>query len=405
MNISIVHPYRIHANAVGGSTRVFELAQFLARRRHRVAVFSHADRTINGACPVLADLGVEQHVFDLPVPSRLTQARWLFDESKPYYVHWNVNPAMASALAAAAPTTDVVHLELGYMAPAIAALPACVVRGLAEQEVMPLMLERLERVDWRERSTYERVAPLMRRRAIAFDRRTLPAFDLLYGINEREAAYLRDASGRDAAVLPHVVSVARFAASLPDEQDRATVMFVGNFQHRPNVHAARWFVQEIWPQVVSRVPFARCEFVGPGLDTASQTALTVPGVAVSGYQPDLAACYRRATVVINPVISGGGMRGKVLEAMASAAAVVSTSVGLEGIAASAGQHCIVADDAASFADGIVSYVTNPVMRRAHGDAARRLISQNYDAPAVFARLESDYQRAVDARRQGLRTSA
>jgi hypothetical protein len=45
------------------------------------------------------------------------------------------------------------------------------------------------------------------------------------------------------------------------------------------------------------------------------------------------------------------------------------------------------------------------MRRAHGDAARRLIAQHYDAPVVFARLESDYQQAVDARRQALRTTA
>ena len=404
MNIAIVHPYRIHAGAVGGSTRVFELARFLARR-HRVSVFSHADRTIAGACPVLADLGVQQHVFELPAPSRWTQARWLMDRSKPYYAHRNVNPAMAAALAAAGETIDAVHLELGYMAPAIESMPAGVVRGLAEQEVMPLMLERLAGVDWRERSNYERVAPLMRQRAVAFDRRTVAAFDLLYGITERDAAYLAAAAGREAAVLPHIVSVARFAPAQPNEQDRATVMFVGNFEHRPNVHAARWFVREVWPQILARVSFARCEFVGPGMDSASQQALMAPGVVVSGYQPDLPACYRRATVVINPVISGGGMRGKVLEAMASAAAVVSTTVGLDGIAATPEQHCRVADNAASFAAGVVSYLTDPSKRRAHGDAARRLISQNYDAPAVFARLESDYERVVDARRHGLRTSA
>jgi polysaccharide biosynthesis protein PslH len=404
MNIAIVHPYQIHAGAVGGSTRVFELARFLARR-HRVAVYTHADGTGNAGCPVLAEMGVEQHLFPLPRPSRPMQARWLLDPDTPYYVHRNRNAAMATALAAAADSIDVVHLELGYLAPAIERMGAGVVRGLTEQEVMPLMLERLGRVPWRERDLYERIAPLMRERAVRFDRRTLPAFDLVYGITANDSAYLGAAARRRAAILPHVVSMSRFAAATPHEQLPATVLFVGNFAHRPNVHAACWFMRDIWPRVAAQVPTARCEFVGPGVDPALQRRLAAPTTVIAGYQQDLAACYRRATVVVNPVVSGGGMRGKVLEAMASATALVSTTVGIEGVAAMSGSHCTVADDAGAFAEAILAYLTNPLLRRAHGEAARRLVAQHYDAPVVFARLESDYQAAVDDRRHALRTTA
>ena len=404
MNIAIVHPYQVHAGAVGGSTRVFELARFLARR-HRVALYTHADGTGNAGCPVLAEMGVEQHVFPLPRPSRPMQVRWLLDPDTPYYVHRNRNAAMAAALAAAADSIDVVHLELGYLAPAIERMGAGVVRGLAEQEVMPLMLERLDRVPWRERSVYECIAPRMMERAVRFDRRALPAFDLVYGITARDSAYLAASARRAAAVLPHVVSMSRFTATMPHEQESARVLFVGNFAHRPNVHAASWFMRDIWPRVAAQVETARCEIVGPGMDRALQRSLSAPTTVISGYQPDLAACYRRATVVVNPVISGGGMRGKVLEAMASATALVSTAVGIEGVAATSGSHCTVADDPSAFAEAIVAYLTNPLLRRAHGEAARRLVAQHYDAPVVFARLESDYQAAVDARRHALRTTA
>ncbi|MGH9221125.1 MAG: glycosyltransferase [Vicinamibacterales bacterium] len=404
MNIVIVHPYQIHAGAVGGSTRVFELTRFFARR-HRVAVYTYADGTGNAGCPVLAQMGVEQHIFPLPRPSRPLQARWLLDSSAPYYVHRNRNAAMATALAAAADAVDVVHLELGYMAPAIEQMGGGVIRGLAEQEVMPLMLERLGCVPWRERSVYECIAPLMIERAVRFDRRALPLFDLVYGITARDSAFLAASARRPAAVLPHVVSMSRFTASMPHEQEPARVLFVGNFAHRPNVHAASWFMRDIWPRVAAQVETARCEIVGPGMDRALQRRVSSPATVISGYQPDLAACYRRATVVVNPVISGGGMRGKVLEAMASAAALVSTTVGLEGVAAISGSHCTVADDPRAFAEAIVAYLTNPLLRRAHGEAARRLVAQQYDAPVVFARLESDYQAAVDARRHAWRTPA
>jgi polysaccharide biosynthesis protein PslH len=404
MKIAIVHPYQVHAAAIGGTSRVFELTRFLARR-HSVSVYTHADTVPAPICPTLTAAGVEQYIFPLPRPSRLAQVRWLADRSSPYYVRRNINPAMAAALTAAAGSVDVVHLELGYMTPAIEKMSGAVVRCLAEQEVMPMMLERLGRVAWADRSAYERAAPLMRERAVRFDARTLPAFDVLYGITARDAQYLAAAANKPVAVLPHVVALSRFTAAGQEEQDPATVLFVGNFSHRPNVHAARWFIREIWPRVRASVDGARCDIVGAGMDAELSRALAAPGVTATGYQPDLAACYRHATVVVNPMISGGGMRGKVLEAMASAAAIVSTTVGVEGIAAVSGLHCTVADDAAAFGEAVAVYLNNPMLRRVHGNAARRLVAQHYDAPAVFARLESDYEEAVAARRRRLRTSA
>ena len=397
MRIAVVHPYPVHRRAVGGTTRVYEFVRHFAVR-HEIVVFTHRDGS-EAEDAELTRAGVSTHTFDRPRPSRATQLRWWFDDT-PYYVRRNVNHALASAITEADRTRpfDLVHLELGYMAPAIEHVAPGAMRALAEQEVMTLVADRLRAVPWRRRSIYEHLFAGTTRKIDAFERQTLPAFDLLYGITPRERDRLRIASGRPVGLLPHVVRLSRFSPAAPAEQAAATVLFVGNFTHAPNVHAVRWFAAEIWPRIRALVPAATFEIVGAGLTPALEGGFTRPGVVVRGYVDDLAACYRRATVVVTPVQSGGGMRGTVLEAFASGHAVVATSTGLEGIAATPGRHCLVADEAAGFADAVVDYLGAPERRRAHGAAARALVAELYDAPVVFARLERDYESAVMARR-------
>ena len=112
-----------------------------------------------------------------------------------------------------------------------------------------------------------------------------------------------------------------------------------------------------------------------------------------GYEPDLAACYRDAAVVVVPVRSGGGMRGKVLEACAAECAVVSTPTGVDGIALSSGTHCLLAETREQFAAAVVRYLRDAALRTRHGAAAGEVIRDLYDAPRVFTRLERDYEAA------------
>ena len=395
MRIAVVHPYPVHAKAVGGTTRVYELVRYLSAR-HDVSVFTHADGSETDD-PELARMGVHTQTFARPRPALRDRVRWWFDRT-PYYVHRNVSASLASAIGAADRDSpfDIVHLELGYMAPAIDAVGPRAVRVLAEQEVMTLVVDRLRRVPWRRRTMYERLFVHTAAKIAAFDRRTLPGFDLVYGITPQDRDQLRRTSGQPVAVLPHIVRMARFTATSDDAP--ATVLFVGNFGHAPNVHGVRWFVDQVWPRIRAQVPVATFEIVGAGLSKALESQVSGPGVVVRGYATDLAASYRRASVVVTPIHSGGGMRGKVLEAFASAKALVSTSTGLDGIAAVPGTHCLAADLPAAFADAVVGYLRTPPMRRAHGVAARALVAEHYDAPVVFRRLEADYEAAVAARR-------
>lgn len=399
MRIAIVHPYPVSSRAVGGTTRVHMLVRHLAPR-HAVHVLTHASEDPAAdarAVAELAGLGVEQRVFARPHATVRAKLAWALGPS-PYFVAHNRNPALEAALQRLdrGGDLDIVHLELAYLAPVLWGLGSHPARILAEQETMSLMIERLRAVP-RRLSLYQRFIAHTVERVRRFEAEALGEFDRAFAICDAEAAQLARTSGRPVGVLPHVVSAAAFtpAAREPSEP---VVLFVGNFRHDPNLHAVSWLAAEVWPGVRAEVPGARLDVVGPHLPEAAARELAERGARVLGCVEDLAGCYRGAAVFANPILSGGGMRGKVLEAFACGRPVVSTRLGMEGIAAEDGVHCDLADDANGFAGGLVELLRSPGMRAERGRRARELVERLYDAPVVFARLEAAYAEAVAARR-------
>jgi glycosyltransferase involved in cell wall biosynthesis len=103
---------------------------------------------------------------------------------------------------------------------------------------------------------------------------------------------------------------------------------------------------------------------------------------------------------VNPIRTGGGMRGKVLEAFACGCAVVSTAMGMEGVDAVRGEHCLLAETSGDFARAVLRYLGDPGLRRQHGRAARALAEHAYDPRTVFPRLAAELEAlAGDRRRQ------
>ncbi|HEY3350241.1 MAG TPA: glycosyltransferase family 4 protein [Thermoanaerobaculia bacterium] len=399
VKVALVHPYPVHGRAVGGTTRLDALARYLAPR-HRVWVFAHAsgDSAADGrAVADMASIGVTQRLFDRPRAGVVRRLRWAAGP-RPYYVGHNENPALARALADLdrAEPLDLVHLELGYLAPLLAELSPRPLRVLAEQETMSLAVERLRRLPAREKTLYElyvgRTGSAIRR----FESETLPSFDLLFAISAAEAARLSEVVGRPVPVLPHVASTTAFRP--PDrESDEMRILFVGNFGHRPNLHALSWFLEAVWPLVARETPGVRLEVVGPHLPESGRQRLLRVGAVPRGRVEDLAGAYGASTVVVNPIRTGGGMRGKVLEAFSCARALVSTSLGMEGIDAEPETHYTRADDPGVFAAAVARYLGSPALRAAHGAAARRLAEERYEPTVVFARLEAAWQRALEER--------
>lgn len=154
-------------------------------------------------------------------------------------------------------------------------------------------------------------------------------------------------------------------AAVGATRERVVVMF-GAWSHRPNAEAASWIASHVWPSVRDAVPDAHLALAGPGVPPAH--CLSVNGITHVGRVDDLASFLGKAMVVVVPIRRGIGSRVKFGEALASGAAVVSTSVGAEGF--SADGVFVRADDEWSFADACIQLLTHPSEAIALGAVAR-----------------------------------
>jgi glycosyltransferase involved in cell wall biosynthesis len=140
------------------------------------------------------------------------------------------------------------------------------------------------------------------------------------------------------------------------------LVFVANFAYQPNADAALWFCREILPRVREQVPEARAFLVGNGPPRKVQ-ALACDHVCVTGRVRSVAPYLDRAAVVVSPLRIGGGIKVKVLEALCRGKAIVSTSVGVQGLGPGARDSIEVADDAGAFAAGCSLLLRDRAARR------------------------------------------
>jgi polysaccharide biosynthesis protein PslH len=202
-----------------------------------------------------------------------------------------------------------------------------------------------------------------------YERATRGRFDAIVVFAERDVAAVAPTAG-DAWVTRVPLSVELPAQPLdPEGAEPPTILFVGSFVHPPNVDAALWLAQTIFPRVATRVPEARLDLVGhePG---ARILALAGGTVSVHGSVPDVTPYADRAAVVVAPIRIGGSMRGKVLEALAQGKALVATSRAAEGLDAVAGQDLLIADREDEIVDALVRLLQDRGARGQLGENAR-----------------------------------
>ncbi len=136
-------------------------------------------------------------------------------------------------------------------------------------------------------------------------------------------------------------------------------MFVGGFNHPPNLDGVLYFCRDIWPVILSSVPTAELTIIG-NAPTDEVVALAHDGVTVAGFVPDTRPYLAASGIAIVPVRFGGGLKGKVGEAMGFGLPVVGTSVGVEGYDLEPGVHAVVADTPEAFAAEVVALINDPV---------------------------------------------
>jgi glycosyltransferase involved in cell wall biosynthesis len=174
---------------------------------------------------------------------------------------------------------------------------------------------------------------------------------------------------------------------------------MGTLKYRPNIDAVSFLLDEVLPDVRRRCPDAVLTIVGDG-DDADLERFRRPGVVVTGRVPDVRPYLAAAAVTVVPVRIGGGTRLKVVEALAMGKAVVSTTLGCEGLAIRSGEHVLLADEAGSFAAAITRLLDDPQEGTRLGVAGRTLVVERYSWAHACSRLEELYDSMGDVQLQG-----
>ena len=176
------------------------------------------------------------------------------------------------------------------------------------------------------------------------------------------------------------------------------LLFIGGFNHLPNLDGLRWFVKEAWPTVREAVPDARLTIIGSSVPAEVEAFATVDGIQVLGFVEDTTSYLDRAAISIAPLRYGAGMKGKVVEAMSYGLPVVTTSVGVQGINAVSGDHCLIADNAAGFAEALTTLLNDPQRAQEIGLAGQDRIAGVCSPERVELALEQILKTVVSHRR-------
>jgi glycosyltransferase involved in cell wall biosynthesis len=224
--------------------------------------------------------------------------------------------------------------------------------------------------------------------ATRYARRTVRRFSATVLVGERDAAWMRRIGGRDTVhVVPNGVALPPEEA-LVAEDLVPTVVFLGSLGYAPNVDAALFAADEVWPRIVAAVPDVRLVIAGraPAPEVAALAAR--PGIAVAADVPDIVPVLGHAWVSIAPMRIGVGIKNKVLEAWACARPVVMTPVATNGLVLPPGHEGLVRRDAAGLADAVVALLRDRAARRAAGASARALVRERFGWAEAASRIDA-----------------
>jgi glycosyltransferase involved in cell wall biosynthesis len=238
------------------------------------------------------------------------------------------------------------------------------------------------------------------RRVRRFMAAEYPAYDRVAVVSEGDRDALRAVAPElDPVVIPNGVDAEAFSPGDAAAREPGVVVFSGAMDYAPNEAAADFLARRVMPWVWEHAPDARLELVGrapsPGVRALASERVTVTG-EVDAMQPWL----RRAAVYACPMVSGTGIKNKLLEALACAAPVVCTSLACRGLEAVPGEHLVVADDAAALAAAIADLLADAGAAARLGAAGRAYVLAGHSWDAAARRYEELYE---DARRSRMRS--
>jgi sugar transferase (PEP-CTERM/EpsH1 system associated) len=389
LHVLIVSPAFPYPPSWGFGIRVYQLARHLSQG-HDVTLLSYARADEMVHVEALQKLVGEVRVVERPqihgLTKRLAQLTSLAS-ARSYQVSDLFTVEMQSSIDELLSTRqfDIIQLESSQLCGFQYHSKGAIV--LDEHNIEYELLQRMQEGErsWTRR-LYNRVEV---RKFRPMEQESWRTVDGCVVTSEREEAIVHvHAPSTPVVVAPNAVDPDFFAptglAIRPD-----TLVFTGLLSYRPNFDAATYLIEEILPRLERIRAGVTLTIVGDGYPSELQS-LRRPNVVVTGRVPDIRPYLEQAAVAVVPVRMGGGTRLKVVEALAMARAVVSTTVGCEGIRVRDGQHLLIADDPDGFASSVALLLSDTARAEALGQAGRTLILDQYSWQRSVERLEDLY---------------
>jgi glycosyltransferase involved in cell wall biosynthesis len=239
-------------------------------------------------------------------------------------------------------------------------------------------------------------------RALRYELGALEGFDQVQVCTRENrdylASFLPGMAGRVKEGLRAGIDTSRYDFK-PCGREPRTMLFLGSFRHDPNRIALDWFVGHVLPRILASIPDARLVVAGSDPPPPHAYADHAGSLDLVGYVEDVREPLSRYAVFVCPILSGSGVRVKLLEAFAAGIPVVSTRVGAEGLAHEDGNWCALADDPGEFAAKVVALLNDEAVAAAMARRARAGVEADWDMAAVTHKLADGYRELVWSARQ------
>jgi glycosyltransferase involved in cell wall biosynthesis len=233
--------------------------------------------------------------------------------------------------------------------------------------------------DWWIRSALRRFSRSCR----TLEEQLIRRFTNIITVSEQDLLKIREIHPEVSGIVyPNAIPFIQ----LPGGERRDEIVFSGNLEYQPNMGAISFFYDKVWPRLRAQWPALRWRLIGKNADAFRKRFARDKSVCVTGEVEDAVAAISESRVAIAPLLAGSGTRVKIIEAWAAGVPVVSTTVGAEGLPFVDGQHILISDTPAAFAESVSRLLSDRRLERRVGQAGRALYENQLTWDAAWRRL-------------------
>lgn len=287
---------------------------------------------------------------------------------------------------------DVVQIETLFMSPYVP-----LIRKHSRAKIF-LRAHNIEHLIWQRlsestRNPFKKYFLVHLSRTLAlYEKHILDDFDGIIPITQKDADFFRNLT--QTPVFPVSFGIEMRALETVVASDVEHALFhIGSMNWIPNEEGIRWFLDDVWPELHRKLPRLKLYLAGREMPDWLRH-LSLPNVVVMGEVDNAHQFISSKSISIAPLLSGSGIRIKIIESMALGKAVVATSVGAEGINYTDGKDLLIADTAAEFVGIIEKLYLDPDYCQSVGRQARLLIEEQYQTTKIIAKLQQFYREIL-----------